>query len=92
MVLVHLPTYGYKDARRVFTATNVIPSTRVDSLVQMSPRAILVFRPHASSSGQTHRARNAGCQLSDMGPCKKDTGVIAGVIVRTGIYFPKKAR
>ena len=52
MVLVHLPTYGFRDARHVFTATNVIPSTHVDSLVQMSPRAILVFRPHVSSSGQ----------------------------------------
>jgi hypothetical protein len=77
----HVWIQGY---RHVFTATNMIPSTHVDSLVQMSPRAILVFRPHISSSGQTYiiKIRSAGWQLSHMGPRKKDTGVITGVIVR----------
>ena len=44
------------------TATNVIPSTHVDGLQMspMSPRAILVFRPHVSSSGETYYVRKAG--------------------------------
>lgn len=92
MVLVRLSTYGYRETLHIFNSTNMISSTDVDNLVQMSPRAILVFRPHVSSSGQTYQVRNAGWQLSHMGPRQNDTGVIGGVIVRIGIYFPKKAR
>ena len=83
MALVHLLT-PHMDSGMPDTSSlprKVIPSTHVDSL----PRAILVFRPHVSSSGQTYQARSAGWQLSDMGPGKKDTGVIGGAIVRIGI-------
>ncbi len=84
------PKYGCNDTRHVFTATNVIPSIHVDSLVQLSPRAILVFLPDVSSSGQTYQIRNIGWQLSHMGGRKKHTGVIVGVIARIGINSQRK--
>ena len=91
MVLVHLPTYGYKDTRHVFTAMNVIPSTHVDSLVRES-----ACDPHVSSScfvlGSKLSSSQRRLSIIRYRPSQEYTGVIAGVIVRIGKYFPKKAR